>query len=313
MKSMVGQISGKGIGYALVAMFALAAAQSAKAEWWGFKGSATSPSYWNEKKNWYISGGDWNNFETATLQNVHINPHPAAADIFVSGWDKVITFQANSTLNAAMLKFCAGSVSDPIVFVAEDPGCGITCSGYFQGLASDNAPAPCLEIRSGTYRFTYLDIGTTSGKTNTVVVNGGTLKTTSSYARIGNVGCGVLTVKAGSFDNLESGNKNLTLGQASGSSGTLNIAGGTAVIGGYIALNYASGANKSAINITDGGVLTVNNIYLRYAGASGGTIMVDGGTLRAYANNATFLPAFSDAAKFHVYAGANGATIDAKY
>ena len=45
-----------GICHALVAMFAFVGAEMAQAEWYGFKGSATSPSYWNDKANWYCGG-----------------------------------------------------------------------------------------------------------------------------------------------------------------------------------------------------------------------------------------------------------------
>ena len=64
----------------------LAVAQTAGAAWFGWKGSASSPSYWNVQDNWYISGSNWSKFETEAC-NFHINPVPSGSNIFVSGWE----------------------------------------------------------------------------------------------------------------------------------------------------------------------------------------------------------------------------------
>ncbi|MBR1587178.1 MAG: hypothetical protein IJ658_02525, partial [Kiritimatiellae bacterium] len=71
---------------------------------------------------------------------------------------------------------------------------------------------------------------------------------------------------------------------------------------------YGKNAVSAAVNVTDGGVLTVAKIAQTNVGRDGSTVTVDGGTIRAYAGSASFIPAGSD---LRVYAGANGATFDA--
>ena len=293
-------------------------AQMAQADWYGFKGRATSPSCWDVQGNWYITGGGtWKKFTSGTASNVHINKNAGGKNNpgFVSGWDNTVTFDGVGPNLSTTLKFCAGTTDSPIKFVATSPENGITSTkdlwvkddtdnGYG---SSYQTPAPCLEIQSGTYKFTYFRLGNKSGKTSTLVMTGGKMKTTSDYSRIGvGGGDGVFTIKGGSFDNLESNNKNITLGQDSGSSGTLNIQGGTFTAGGYVALNYNAGAKQSIVNLT-GGTLEVNRIYLNNAGTSGGTIIIDGGTLKANENRTDFLPVHES---LHVYVGDAGATFD---
>ena len=315
MRTIIANIVRSG-GCFLAAVFALAGAQTAQAEWYGFKGSATSPSYWDVKDNWFknSSGNLDNLLGGKSVSNVHINPDPDGSNLmkgFTSGWDKTVTFRNSAQKLGGTLNFCAGTTSDPIKFVATATTNGLTATGALN-VKDDyhnykKTTAPCLEIQSGTYRFTYIDIGRTSGHTSTLVLNGGTLKTTNNYSRIGaGGGNGVFTIKAGSFDNDDASNKNITLGQDSGSSGTLNVQGGTFTAGGYIALNYNSGAVKSTVNLT-GGTLTANKLYLANVGTSGGTITIDGGTLKANASKTDFLPAHDD---LHVYVGDAGATFD---
>ena len=315
----------------LAAFFALAAAQTAQADWYGFKGNKTSPSYWDAQGNWYITGGgSWTKFTSGSgLTNVHINPNAGGKNNpgFVSGWDKTVTFQNEWKKLTTTLRFCAGSTSAPIKFAAKDGNAsyGLTSSADLwvkddtdNGYGSSyQTPAPCLEIQSGTYKFTYFRLGNKSGKTSTLVVTGGVLKTTSNYSRIGvSGGNGVFTIKAGSYDNLGSSNKNITLGQDSGSSGTLNVEGGSFTAGGYIALNYNAGAGKSTVNLT-GGTLTANQLFLHNAGTSGGTVTIDGGTLKVYSSESKYTPASNTYTEFiaandklNVYVGDAGATFD---
>ena len=305
----------------LSALFTFAAAQTAQAEWYGFKGKANNAtSYWDVKGNWFAnSSGNLDNLLGGkSVSNVHINPNPDGSNTmggFASGWNKTVTFQNSTQTLGGTLNFCAGSTSDPIRFAATATGNGLTATGplYVKDDYHNykKTTAPCLEIQSGTYRFSYIEIGRTSGHTSTLVVNGGTLRTASGYSRIGvGGGDGVFTIKAGSFDNLDCPSDkypNLTLGQDSGSSGTLNVQGGTFTVKGYISMNYNSGAKKSAVNISGGGVLEANRIYLNNAGTNGGTITIDGGTLKANGNQDKFLPAH---ASLRAYVAARGATID---
>ena len=309
---------GNTLSYLLGMVILFCGAQMARAEWYGFKGRATSPSYWDVQGNWYITGGGtWNRFTSGAASNIHINKNAGGRNNpgFVSGWDNTVTFKSVESKLGNTLKFCAGTTASPIKFVATSPENGITStSDLWVKDDTDNGygtsyqtSAPCLEIQSGTYKFKYFRLGNKSGKTSTLVMTGGEMKTTGDYSRIGvGGGDGVFTIKGGSFDNLESSNKNITLGQDSGSSGTLNIQGGTFTAGGYVALNYNAGAKKSIVNLT-GGTLEVNRIYLNNPGTSGGTITIDGGTLKANEDRTDFLPAHES---LHVYVGDAGATFD---
>ena len=324
-------ICGKPLIHLLVAAIALGAA-TAHAEWWGFKGSSSSPSYWDVQGNWHISGNTWSNFETSTCDNFHLNPRPSGSNIFVAGWDSNITFKAASKLSGR-LNFCAGTTADPITFIAEngDAAYGIESSKDLYVKSDSNSPDACLEILSGTYVFNIVKIATVSGMPGTIKVNGGTLSaktyfevgaggngcleigngglvnhTNDKYLNIGNSGNGTVTIKAGgAYENI-SGNGN-TIMANSATTGTLDIQGGTFTIKGSLSLNYNVNAIQSVVKVTEGGVLTAKQITLSNAGTNGGTLTLNGGTLRAYASNASFLPAH---ASLHVYVGANGGVID---
>ena len=89
--------------------------------------------------------------------------------------------------------------------------------------------------------------------------------------------------------------------------GTLNIIdGGEAASGSILTLGYRGGSS-GAVNIANGGILTVPYIYLRDANASA-TVALDGGTIRAAKDNERLI---RSANNLHVTVGANGGTIDA--
>lgn len=287
----------------------MGASQSAWADYWDWVGKGDGEtSYFDEYGDGKARGtfGCWYHSAATTtdkfaesnhnFENSGASPRPS----FNSGWDKKVTFRATTSMVGAVNV----SYSDaPIVFQSEDPSYGISSSGNLFLLNNST-----LQINSGTYSFGYLVVGQTSGKTATLIINGGTVKATGSYSRIGlSGGTGILTVKAGgSYDNTGASNVNLTLGQENGSSGTLNVEGGEVTVKGYIALNYNAEAKTSVVNVTDGGVLACNKMYMNHSG-QGGTVNIDGGTLKACGNNNSFLPADNG---LNVYVGANGVTID---
>lgn len=283
----------RALGYFVSAIFVLAATQTARGEYFDWIGKASETSYFDDATCW---GGNKGTHSVSDGDNHWIG----YGGITVSGWDEKITSRQVFSVKGALYSQYEAA---PVVFVAENPGYGIDCSQQFE---IRNAAE--VQIQSGTYKFAYFSIGNTSGKTAKLTINGGTVRTTGNYTRIGlGKGNGILTINSGSYDNLDcTTNPNLTLGHESGSSGTLNVNGGTFTMKGFIALNYNSGAKSSAVNITGGGVLTALRIYLANAG-SGGTITIDGGTLKAYTDGTDFLPAHNS---LHVYAGANCATID---
>ncbi len=129
----------------------------------------------------------------------------------------------------------------------------------------------------------------------------------TSYLHIGYPGTGTVTVTSGAYENID-GNGSLTVGHSAGSVGTLNVQGGKVTIKGRVFLCYNASTISATVNVTEGGVLTAKEIWQIESGVNGSTVTVDGGTIRAYMNNASFMPADSN---LRVYAGANGATFDA--
>ena len=248
--------------------------------------------------SWYLS---LNNGESAICANFNhnfANNGTNGRPTFNSDWDKIVTFRTNTTLDGQVTDDYVGT----IVFVSENGSAenGITSTSKFN---VNNGAA--IQIQSGTYSFgNDIVIG------GTLTVSNATLKNTARYMHIGDGGNSTVTIGPGGvYENL--GNLgSLTVAHASGKSGTLDIGGGTVVIAGSLSLCYNASSVSASVTVTDGGVLTVKSLVQANAGTSGGTVTLDGGTLKAYANNGAFLPAFSDPAKFHVYVGANGATID---
>ena len=91
-----------------------------------------------------------------------------------------------------------------------------------------------------------------------------------------------------------------------GASGTLNVEGGEVLLGGSLGIHYRGSTGNTAINITDGSVLTCSRIYQR-SGSSAVNVLIDDGILRAYADRTDFLP---NASYLTVKVGNGGATFD---
>ena len=341
----------------LVLAVALGVAQTVRADYWAWNGSATSPSYWDDLSLWLRSGSN-TDFKR---YNHNIMEKWSAGKAFAAGWDKTITFRnvsllSNEVNQVGTLTFSAGSPQDPIVFAAERDDYGIWSSANLLITGEDDADS-CLEIQSGTYRFALVNLANSQGKNGTIKVGGGALATggnlnigtagtgylnvsggvvsagtmlnvgyggvgylnisgglvrqsasgNTSYLHLGFPGTGTVTVTSGAYENID-GNGNLTIGHSAGSVGTLNVQGGAVTIKGTMLLSYNASTISATVNVTDGGVLTANKIMQSNAGVEGNKVTVDGGTVRAYASNASFMPAGSN---FRLYAGANGATFDA--
>ena len=348
---------------ALAVAATLSVAQTARADYWAWNGSATSPSYWDDLSLWVRSGSNTD----FSLYNHNIMEKWSDGKAFAAGWDKTVTFRnvsilTNVTSKVGVLTFSAGSPQAPIMFAAERDDYGIWSSANLVLNGEDDSD-PCLEIQSGTYRFALMYIGNTKDLNGSLNVSGGTLatggniyigsagtgclnvsggtvssgaylhvgglgqnnttggpgylnisgglvKNAANYIRIAayNNGTGTVTVTSGgAYENLE-GNGSITVAHNAGSVGTLNVQGGRVTTKGKVYLCYNATSVSAAVNVTDGGILTVNSIEQINAGVDGSTVTVDGGTIRAYASNASFMPAGSN---FRVYAGANGATFDA--
>ena len=284
--------------------------------------SGTSP--WSDKNSWkYNNGSNSGSWVTPsgapdgfsydvyfrspmTVKNGSTNKTQS----YNPSWNHVVTFSGAQKVGATQqpLHLDAGSSAEnPIVFTATQSDYGLTSSSTLN--IAETADG-YLQIDSGTYSFGHVVLANGSGKTGVLTMNGGTLKILNDYARIGcGGGTGILTVKTGAvFDNSEASNKNFTLGQDANSSGTLNVEGGEVTVKGYLAINYDSGSTGSALNVTDGGLLSIGRILFRNNGGSGaGTITIDNGTIKALNDHTSFIPAHND---LTLYVGNGGATFD---
>ena len=320
---------GKTLNYLLAGVIALAAsgAWADTNQKFLFVGQNSGLSDWAIGSSWIYSNG--NSGSAGNWKATSGKPDDFNYDVYFrspmkakngntysyrSDWNHIVTFSGAQKVGATPqpLHLDAGSSAEnPIVFTAMDSSYGLTSSSTLN--IAETADG-YLRIDSGTYSFGHVVLANGSGKTGVLTMNGGTLKILNNYARIGcGGGTGILTVKTGAvFDNSEAtGNGgNLTLGQDANSSGTLNVEGGEVTVKGYIPMNYNAGALTSIINVTDGGVLACNKIYLNNPG-QGGTINIDGGTLKACGSNASYFSSFITADNsLNVYIGANGATVD---
>ena len=280
MKSRLGNIRRGGAASCfLAAVFAFAAAQTANAEWWAFKGCDTTstPCYWNASGNWYVSGSNWSKFKTTTCNNMHINANADGKDKpgFNSKWNKVITFDECSAFKG-QLKFCAGSSSSPIKFVAKDgtSSYGIDSSNNLLFTGDGYTSSPFLEIESGTYRFNQVQIGTDAGKPCTLRMTGGAFSTSGDLVFGNESGAGTLTMDGGTV-TVSSGKWT----KSNGGTGTINLNGGT-----LETQHIRDDAGSLAVNF-NGGTLKANGLSsegLLYHGEGSGlavTVGRKGGTV----------------------------------
>lgn len=309
----------------LAIITALAAAQSAWAAYYAWSGGGSSPFYFDDTANWGFktsgsgmwiavpaigSRSDAMNIDPTLLVNDGKGPGTktnfegkqvvgVAYDVgwnssFPSTWNKTITFRTTTSLTSDIV---LNSADETISFVATAADCGVVSSRRLYVRPSSN-----LQIESGTYSFE--DDIVVAG---TLSVSDAMLKNAQRYIQVGSGGNGTVTIGPGgvyeNFGNLGS----LTVAHTSGNSGTLNVAGGTVSISGWLTMCYNASSVSAAVNVTDGGVLTVKRLVLGNAGTSGGVVTLDGGTLRAYADESPFVDAHDS---LRVYAGANGATFD---
>ena len=245
----------------------LGSALVARADYWAWNGSSTSPSYWDDLSLWVRSGSN-TDFKRC---NHNIMEKWSAGKAFAAGWDKTITFRnvsllSNEVNQVGTLTFSAGSPQDPIVFAAERDDYGIWSSANLEFNGEDAGDA-CLEIQSGTYRFAQLNLANTKNKNGTIKVGGGTLATGSSL-NVGTAGTGYLNVSGG----VVSVGTMLNVGK--GGFGYLNINGGL--------VKQAASGNTSYLHIGFPGTGTVtvtSGAYENIAGNGNLTIGHDVGSV----------------------------------
>ena len=296
----------------LAAVFAFAMAHTAWAAYYAWSGGGSAPFYFDDTANWGFrsSGtGDWRTVPEigSRSENLNIDPTLLVDDnidsvsydagwnkSFPSAWDNTIKFRTTTSLIAPIILAYADA---PVVFSATSSESGVNSTREFDIKSGAN-----LQIESGTYSFSGA-----SPVSGTLSVSNATLKHTSNYMRVGNAGDGTVTIGPGGvYENFGSLGS-MTVSHTAGYSGTLNIAGGSVSLSGSLYLCYNASSVSAAVNVTDGGVLTLKKLVQSNAGTSGGTLTLDGGTLRAYANENEFLNAHGS---LNVYVGANGATFD---
>ena len=137
-------------------------------------------------------------------------------------------------------------------------------------------------------------------------ISGGVV-TNTTYATIGDA---VVTVKDGGKLVGARNNNNYGIVVGSGSSdATINIKDGGEVYVPTAGVDLCNdGTSTATINISNGGALTARNIWVRYNNAgNAATINLDGGIIRATADNDSFISAYP---KLHIYVGTNGGTFD---
>ena len=153
----------------------------------------------------------------------------------------------------------------------------------------------------------YLVVGNTSGLSGSMEIDdGGLVTNTAQYVTLGaNGGSGEMTVRSGGVYGCVNATYAMIVGN--GGAGTLNVHGGDVFLGGPLHLSRIA-PYASAVNVTGGGILAFSRIvYGESAEGGAAALTIDGGTVRAGASNAAFIPGSS---YLSVAVGENGATID---
>lgn len=150
--------------------------------------------------------------------------------------------------------------------------------------------------------------GNTAGAgTSTMVVNGGSVSRTDNKDTVIGARAGGVLVVTNNAAYTDS--NNIYAGFQNGSSGTLEVSDGGTVTAGHLAFGCTdndSGSGTGAVNLGIGGTLAVGDVAVNKIASA--ALAFNGGTLKATADSATFIPA---ANVLSVTAGANGGTIDA--
>ena len=159
----------------------------------------------------------------------------------------------------------------------------------------------------------YIIVGDTANNNATLEITGASSKVVSTayYVSIGdeaNTSGTVTLTDGGKYENTGSGHDGGGLIVGTRGTGVLNVNGGEVTMTVPINLCYHSGSSAE-VNITEGGKICANGfIYNRGGGGSPmAKITMDGGTLKATADNAAFI---QNAERMTVTVGSNGGIID---
>ena len=161
---------------------------------------------------------------------------------------------------------------------------------------------------------TYIIVGDSASNNTTLEISGmgSKVQSTAKYITIGdhaNTSGTVTLTDGGKYENTGSGDDGGGLIVGTRGAGVLNVNGGEVTMTVPINLCYRSGSSAE-VKIASGGKICANGfIYNRGGGGSTtAKIMMNGGTLKATADNAAFI---QNAESITVTVGLNGGTIDA--
>ena len=360
---------GKNLSFLLAGVFALVVAQSVlaatkPAQGFYWTGLSDTESEFNNTKCWYYYNGSK---EVGTAGNPDKAFEAYGSSKTYKGFlrsdydavkNKTVTFGGARKMYGDLSLF-TGTSTEPVIFIAKDATYGLTSTAKLNIGTDVNG---CLQISSGTYQFSELNLGSSSGKNGALTVNdGGENKTTitstgkvsinngilrvnangklicKGWAAAGNVDnhSGTLEIDGGvvlhnneryltigdtasatGFVNIKNGGKYLNEGAGSNGiglcvgqkgAGTLDVDDGTVDIGTKTLMLCDNTNGKATLNIKNGSVVRTSGFRFGTAAAGGANVTIDGGTLKASANNTAFIP---NNDKLNVYIGANGATVD---
>lgn len=162
----------------------------------------------------------------------------------------------------------------------------------------------------------YIVVGRDGNDNATLEISGvgSKVQNTACYMSIGdsyNTSGTVTLTQGGKYENTGSGSEGGGLSVGSRGAGVLNVDGGEVTMTVPITLCSYSGSGTSAeVNISNGGKVCANGfIYNRSGSSEPGTaiIMIDGGILKAVADNVAFI---QNADQLTMRVGSNGGTID---
>ena len=227
----------------------------------------------------------------------------SGSDLVVNG--ATVRFASNAT--AAGIKVLnVGTAANTVTTLYKEGGDWTTSDSMHIGKGANSTTR--FYYRGGTLDLKYSYVGDNNSSAEALLdVSGGTIRQVLNYLVVGNYGQGVMTIRPGGTYEVTTGNGNMVVSYRKGSAGTLNVAGGTASLKDILYIGYDAETDHAAVNVTDGGVLTVNRILQRSASVNDNVVTIDGGTLRAYDNNTGFITAND---KLYVKVGPNGAIID---
>ena len=244
-----------------------------------------------------LNVGDWGlsylaiergvySFETTAINNPNSAKGAVAFRIGGGGYNANVTSRNSIIINKDTMKVAAGGtlVANKHLNINNTSTLLVTAGGAL--IAND-----------------FLKI---NGNTSTLLVDGGAVTNTKWYATIGDSGgkAGVMTlVNGGIYANSGPGADGGGLVVGMQGKATLNVDGGEVSLATPINMCYYSGSSAT-INVTGGGVIRTAG-FRKFNGTS--TMTIDGGTLKAAADNVNFIP---DAANLTLTVGAGGATID---